>query len=68
MEIRLCFRGEIYIEGTDLTDCMRNFQNMDSDEFRKNFDFVEIDSVEDAETYDDLTSAAMMCNIATLED
>ena len=55
MKMRICFRGEIYVNGKNPQNCVDKFMDMDSDDFRKNFEFVEIASVEDAKTYKDYT-------------
>ena len=51
MRVRLTYRVETYVEGDTIEDCKANFENAEQlDE-----QFVEMVSVEDADTYDDLS-------------
>ena len=60
MEVRITWRSEIYIKGEDIDEIRNKWEalNIDpidnDDEDITNFDFVELVSVEDADTYDDL--------------
>lgn len=51
MRVRLTYRVETYVEGDTIEECKANFENAEQlDE-----QFVEMVSVEDADTYDDLS-------------
>lgn len=60
MEARITYRSEIYIEGQDLEDIRNTFESLNLDPISKNevgvtdYGFVELVSVEDADTYKDL--------------
>lgn len=52
MKVRLTYRVEVYVEGDNLADVKRKFENAEQlDE-----QFVEMVSVEDAKTFQDLLS------------
>lgn len=53
VQVRFSFRVESYIEGKDMDEVRRKWESMD---MGKGIKFVELVSVEDAETYDDLTN------------
>lgn len=53
VQVRFSFRVESYIEGKNMDEVRRKWESMD---MGKGIKFVELVSVEDAETYDDLTN------------
>jgi len=57
---RITFRGEVYIESESLQQAKEKWEDLTlfSDEAKENYsaDFVELESVENADTYEDLTS------------
>lgn len=60
MEIRISYRSEIYLEGDSLEEIKRKFEDINLDPVGKDdesvtdYGYVELVSVEDANTYDDL--------------
>lgn len=60
MEARITYRSEIYIEGDTLGDIKDTFETLNLDPVSKNdigvtdYGYVELVSVEDADTYKDL--------------
>lgn len=54
MEVRITFRSEVYLEGKDLEEIKSKFEQMDLNN-DSGMEFVELVSVEDANTYEDLT-------------
>ena len=61
MEVRVTYRSEIYIQGDTLEDIKRTWEsiNLDDVEHEENvtsYGFVKLMSVEDADSYEDLTS------------
>ena len=62
MEVRITYRSEIYIKGDSLDEIKRKFETLSldpndaSDESVTDYCFIEITSVEDAMTYEDLKS------------
>lgn len=60
MEARITFRSEIYIEGKDIGDIEDKFQNIplfSADALEKyGAEFIEVVSVEDADSNKDLTN------------
>ena len=60
MEARITFRSEIYIEGKDISDIEDKFQNIplfSADALEKyGAEFIEVVSVEDADSNKDLTN------------
>ena len=60
MEARITFRSEIYIEGKDISDIEDKFQNIplfSADALEKHgAEFIEVVSVEDADSNKDLTN------------
>ena len=55
MKARIRFAMDICIEGDDMTDIRRQWEGTPLDELCAKGDFVEIETVEDAGTYKDLT-------------
>ena len=60
MEIRITYRSEVYLKGENLAEIKEKWENLNLDPISKDstegFGFVEIVSVEDADTYKDLES------------
>lgn len=59
MKVRITFRNEIYVEGKDMKGVRNIFECLDLgyDKLKEyGYNFVELCSVEDAETYEDLMS------------
>lgn len=61
MEIRITYRSEVYIQGDTLEDIKRTWEsiNLDDVEHEENvtdYGFIELTSVKDADSYEDLTS------------
>lgn len=57
--VRITYRAEVYIEADTLAEARDEWENMDlfsNDAIKHYADFVELVSVEDAETYKDLRS------------
>lgn len=52
MKVRITYRNEVFIEGKDMKEIAEVFDNMNV--VPEDSDFVEVCSVEDAETYEDL--------------
>ena len=52
MKVRITYRNEVFIEGKDMKEIAEAFDNMNV--VPEGSDFVEVCSVEDAETYEDL--------------
>lgn len=55
MELRITFRSEVFLQGKDMKDIAKKFQDMDfySDEaHKKGISFVEVSSVEDSDFID----------------
>ena len=59
MTVRVTFRSEVYIDADSVADAKAKFEAMElySEKAKNemNADFVEINSIEDSDTYDDLT-------------
>ena len=61
MEVRITYRSEVYIQGDTLEDIKRTWENINLDDVEHeenvtDYGFVELVSVEDANSYEDLTS------------
>ena len=61
MEVRITYRSEVYIQGDTLEDIKRTWENINLDDVKHeenvtDYGFVELVSVEDANSYEDLTS------------
>lgn len=59
MEVRITFRSEVFIKGETLADCAKQWEQMElfSDEANQHDACqIELVSVEDAETYNDILS------------
>ncbi len=59
MKIRLTYRVEAFIEGDDMTDIKNKWHKqmpVPDDTEDIGFDFVEMVSIEDADTYEDMTN------------
>ena len=60
MEVRITYRSEIYIEGDTLEDVRKTFDSISLDPIGgeehnvTDYGFIEVTSVEDASTYNDL--------------
>lgn len=60
MEVRVTYRSEIYLEGDSLEEIKRKFEDINLDPIGKDdesvtdYGYVELVSVEDANTYADL--------------
>lgn len=59
MEVRITYRSEIYLEGENLEEIKKKFESLNLDPIDKDDDsvsdygFIEITTVEDADTYED---------------
>lgn len=53
MEVRITFRSEAFIEGKDLAEIKRKWEELDLNN-NSGMEFVELCSVEDADTYEDI--------------
>lgn len=53
MEVRITFRSEVFIEGKDLAEIKRKWEELDLNN-NSCMEFVELCSVEDADTYEDI--------------
>ena len=53
MQVRFTYRKETYVEGETFDECVSKFEQMNLE--TENSTFVEITSVEDADTYEDLS-------------
>lgn len=61
MEVRITYRSEVYIQGDTLEDIKRTWKNINLDDVEHeenvtDYGFIELTSVEDADSYEDLTS------------
>lgn len=56
MKIRITYLSEVYVEGETLEECRRKWAELDLTSKEGNPEFVELVSVEDADTYEDLMS------------
>lgn len=61
MEVRITYRSEIYIQGDTLEDIKKTWENINLDDVEHeenvtDYGFVHLTSVEDADSYEDLTS------------
>lgn len=56
MELRITFRSEIYIEGETMQDCIDKWGKMSDEDIYNKSSFVEINSIEDAGTFEDKTT------------
>jgi hypothetical protein len=54
MKARITFRSEIVVEGNDLEEIKQKFEGLNLCTKEGNGDFVELVSVEDNDTYEDL--------------
>lgn len=52
MEVRFTYRMETYVEGETFEDCVSKFEKMDLE--TENSTFIEMTSMEDADTYENL--------------
>ena len=65
MEVRFTFRGEVYISGDTMEEIKEKwesfplFSDVAVEEY--NADFVELETVENAETYEDLDKEYIKC-------
>lgn len=56
MEVRITYTSEVYIKGDSLKEIKDKWKNLNLTSQEGNSEFVELCSVEDAETYEDLES------------
>lgn len=56
MEVRITYRSEIIIKGDSLKEIEDEWESLNLTSKEGNSKFVELCSVEDAETYEDLTN------------
>ena len=62
MEVRITYRSEIYIKGNSLDEIRNKWENVNidpdisQDEDVTDYGFIEVVSVEDADSYEDLMS------------
>ena len=54
MEVRITFRSEVYISGENMAEIKDKWESMNLYEKNNGVEFVEINTVEDAETYNDI--------------
>lgn len=57
MEVRITFRSEIFLEGKDMKEIVEKWENIQlfsGEAVAEGADFIEVDTVEDADTYDDV--------------
>lgn len=54
MEVRITYRSEVYIKGDSLEEIKDKWEALNLTSQEGNSEFVELCSVEDAETYEDL--------------
>lgn len=54
MEVRITYRSEVYIKGDSLKEIKEKWDALNLTSQEGNSEFVELCSVEDAETYEDL--------------
>jgi hypothetical protein len=54
MEVRITYRSEVYIKGDSLEEIKDKWEALNLTSQEGNSNFVELCSVEDAETYEDL--------------
>lgn len=57
MEVRITFRSEIFLEGKDMKEIVEKWENIrlfSGEAAAAGADFIEVDTVEDADTYDDV--------------
>ena len=54
MEVRITFRSEVYISGENMAEIKDKWESMNLYEKDNGVEFVEINTVEDAETYKDM--------------
>lgn len=56
MKLRITFRSEMYVEGETMEDCISQWERTPLYPPKTNCSFVEISSIEDADTYEDKTN------------
>ena len=57
MEVRITFRSEIFLDGKDMKEIVEKWENIrlfSGEAVAEGADFIEVDTVEDADTYDDM--------------
>jgi hypothetical protein len=57
MEVRITFRSEIFLEGKDMKEIVEKWENIrlfSGEAVAEGANFIEVDTVEDADTYDDM--------------
>lgn len=55
MQVRVTFKSEVYIEGENLDEIREKWEEMNLHTEESKAEFVELEKVEDAEDYSDLT-------------
>lgn len=54
MDVRITFRSEVFISGENMAEIRDKWESMNLYDKNNGVEFVEINTVEDAETYDDM--------------
>ena len=57
MEVRITFRSEIFLDGKDMKEIVEKWENLrlfSGEAAAEGADFIEVDTVEDADTFDDV--------------
>lgn len=57
MEVRITFRSEIFLDGKDMKEIVEKWESIQlfsGEAVAEGADFIEVDTVEDADTYDDV--------------
>lgn len=55
VSVRITFRGEVYVEGETLTECKQKYEALKLFTDESGASFIEECSVEDGETYKDMS-------------
>lgn len=57
MEVRITFRSEIFLDGKDMKEIVEKWENIrlfSGEAVAEGADFIEVDTVEDVDTFDDV--------------
>ena len=54
VKLRVCFRSEIVVKGKDVKEAMQVFENVDLFNEKSGASFIEVTSVENADTFEDI--------------
>lgn len=57
MEVRITFRSEIFLDGKDMKEIVNKWENIrlfSGEAVAEGADFIEVDTVEDVDTFDDV--------------